>query len=93
MAADADHRLLGARDGLVSGMLVIRRELGRKRERLRMTPAHHVRRRAALQETIDMLTRMDTELDYRRKECQQAWNERMSVEIVSTDRPAPVNPI
>jgi len=91
--SDADHRLLGARDGLVSGMLVIRRELGRMRERLRMMPAHHVRKRAALQSIIDMLARMDGELDHRRKECQQAWNERMSVEIVSTNRPAPVNPI
>lgn len=91
--SDADHRLLGARDGLVSGMLVIRRELGHKREQLRMTPSHHVRKRAALQSIVDMLTRMDAELDCRRRECQQAWRERMSVEIVSANRPEPVNPI
>lgn len=86
---DADHRLLGARDGIVSGMLVIRRELGAHRERLRLTPIAHVRKRAAIEATITMLSRMDAELDHRRRECADAWAQRQAVEIVSQYRPEP----
>lgn len=85
-----DSRLLGARDGLVSAMLVIRRDLGGHRERLRLTPAHHVHKRAATEEIIAMLKRMDDELDRRRRECADAWRHRRDVEIVSSDRPEPV---
>jgi len=56
-------------------------------------PAHWVRRRAALEETISMLVRMDAELDLRRHECAEAWRERQSVEIVNSDRPEPVEMI
>jgi hypothetical protein len=91
--AEADHRLLGARDGLVSGMLVIRREIGHIKTRLEWMPERWTKKRAPLLEALAMLQRMDAELDHRRRECSKAWHERMSIEIVSSNRPAPVNPI
>lgn len=88
-----DDRLLGARDGIVSGMLVIRREIGMHRERLRLTPQRHVRKIAALEDTLAMLRRMDEELDRRRRECHDAWQARKDVEIVDSNRPEPVERI
>lgn len=85
---DVTHaRLLGARDGIVSGMLAVRRERGALLMRLRSVPAHHVRVRARLQEQIDLLTRIDGQLDLQRLECLDERNFRKSVEIVSPYRP------
>lgn len=89
---DADHRLLGVRDGIVSGMFVIRSEIGSVKSRLDSMPTHWTRRRAALLNTLAMLQRMDAELDHRRRETHEEWDRRKAVEIVSQNRPEPVNP-
>lgn len=85
--SEVDCRLLGARDGLVSAMLVVRREIGSLRARLGTMPRHWVRRRAKIEETLALLARVDADLDTRRKKCGVAWRERQSVEIVSGYRP------
>ena len=90
MPTDDDYRLLGARDGLASAMVVVRGRLGQYRSRLSSVPAAHVRVRADLQATIDLLVSIDADLDLRRRECAEAWRERQSIEIVSPYRPEPL---
>lgn len=82
-----DDRILGARDGIVSGMLVIRRQIGALKSRRDYMPKHWTAKRARLNGVIEMLEHMDAELDCRRKECADAWRERQAVEIVSSLRP------
>lgn len=90
----ADERLLGARDGLVSGMLlIVRREIGQIKSRLSSMPTRWTRQRAPLLEQLERLTRMDRELDTSRRKCVDAWREQQAVEIISPLRPEPVNPI
>lgn len=83
-------RLIGHRDGIVTAMLAVRRRMGPVRERLRLTPAHHVKVLASAQRVLDMLQSLDDELDRRRRETAEATRERQAVEIVSRDRPAPL---
>lgn len=52
------HRWLGCRDGFIHVIAHWSPELGSLRERLRLTPLHHVRRRAALQQRIGDLSRI-----------------------------------
>lgn len=85
--SDDDARLLGHRDGVVTAMLVIRREIAARSEQLRMTPRHHVRKRAAMEDVLAMLRKMDGELDRRQRENRDAWRERQGIEIVSPHRP------
>lgn len=86
-----DARLLGARDGLVSGMLMLRREIGSVKNRLQGMPDHWTKKRASLLEILTMLQRMDAELDRHRHACAKAYRERQDVDIVSSNRPAPVD--
>lgn len=91
LEAERDNaRLLGHRSGIVTAMLAVRRRMGPVRERLRLTPSHHVKVIASAQRVLDMLKSLDDELDRRRRETQEETRERQSVEIVSCDRPEPL---
>jgi hypothetical protein len=83
---DSD-RLLGARDGIVSAMIVIRREIGKQNSRLRCISIKNTRQRSQIEAIVDLLLRLDAELDQRRSESATAWRERQDVEIVSSLRP------
>lgn len=88
-----DARLIGHRDGIVTAMLAVRRRIGPIKETLRRTPSHHVKILASAQHALDMLTKLDAELDQRRGETKQAMRDRQAVEIVSPYRPEPTTKV
>lgn len=91
LEAEAQNaRLLGHRDGIVTAMLAVRRRMGPVREKLRLTPSHHVKILASAQRTLDMLRELDEELDRRRRETDGEKREREAVDIVSSLRPEPL---
>lgn len=83
---DQDARLLGSRDGLITAVLVVRREIGQLVERRRLTSEYHVRKLAALDATLSLLRRLGRQFDEALRECSNAYKARQAVEIVSPYR-------
>ena len=92
MDREADIRILGARDGLVTALLAVRRELGPLLEWRRLTPAWQIKKIARLDEKIALLRRLEKQFDTARTECSEAYRARQAVEIVSPYRRSPPTP-
>lgn len=81
-------RFLGSRDGLITAVIAVRREISQLVERRRLTPVRHVRRLARIDETLALLRRLESQFDTAHKECSKAYQDRQAVEIVSQYRHA-----
>jgi len=86
MSEHADARILGARDGLMTALIAVRREISAIVDRRSRTPARYVRRIARTDETLALLRRLERQFDEARTECDEAYRARQAVEIVSPHR-------
>lgn len=59
---DGDLRMLGSRDGIVTGLLKLRHEIGLQRDILNRTPKRHRIIRAVINRSLAILVRLESEL-------------------------------
>ena len=84
-----DTRLLGARDGLITALLAVRREIGPLVERRRRTSERHIHKLAEIDARLSILRRLERQFDEAHRECSEAYRARKSVEVVSPYRASP----
>jgi hypothetical protein len=76
LSNDDQMRLIGAMHEAVRVLVCVRQELGRIRERKRLTPEHHVKRRRRLDEIASPLEALERRISAQHQEMLAACKEQ-----------------